>query len=174
VKKLIIVISFIILTALFFGLYDLKYDYFEESKADRIADYIVLTIYILILLFFIVTGLYISIKKNNFKPIEFLKEIGLTTFLMLICHFAFIRGVLSGTILFLNSNIGIQNEIIIDGRVTKKKQISGKGATNELTILTNSNNIFLFDLVHSEISKYEIDTVFKKTMKVGCFGLVYR
>lgn len=173
-KKIIVIISFIILTALFFGLYDLKYEYFEESKSDIIADYIVSTIYILILIFFIVTGVYISIKKNNFRPVEFLKEIGLTTFLMAIFHFVFIRNVLSGMILFLNSNIGTQNRIIIDGRVTAKLQTSGKGATNELTVLANSDVIYLFDVEHSEMSQYEINSVFNKTMKVGYFGLVYK
>jgi hypothetical protein len=173
-KKLIAIISFIALTSLFFCLYDLKYEYFEKSKAGRIADYIALTIYSLIILFFIVTGLHISIKKNNFRPGEFLKEIGLTTFCAVFFHFIFIRSVLSGIILFLNSNIAPQKQITIDGRVISKLQTSGKGATNELTVLANSGTIYLFDLAHSEMSQYEIDSAFNKTMKMGCFGIVYK
>ena len=169
------IISFIIVTSLFFGLYDLKYEYFEENKAERLVDYIGLIAYILILLFFIVTGIYISVKKNNFKPLEFLKEVGLTIFLITWFHVGFTTPVLSGVILFLNSNIGKQNEIMIEGQVTHKWINSFKCySTRELTVLTDSDITYVFDVDRLEIKKYDIDSIFNKTMKVGCFGLVYK
>ncbi len=154
--------------------YDSKFEYFEEAKADRFADYIVLTIYILLLLFFIVTGVHISLKKNNFIPAEFLKEIGVTTVTTALVHFLFIRSILSGMILFLNSNLGTQNQVTIDGRITSKFQISGKGATNELKVLTASDDLYFFDVDRSEMSRYEIDSAFHKTMTIGCFGIIYK
>jgi hypothetical protein len=175
-KKIIIVcsIAILILTIIYFAFYDSKYAFFEEIKADRIADYIILVLYSLTLLFFIVTGIYISVKKNRFNPKEFLKEIIITTIWFALFHLIFLRAVLSGVILCLNDNIGEQKEININGKIISKLYIAGRGSTRELTILTQSKIEYLFDTAYDEIQKYEVNNEFNQKMKIGYFGLVYK
>ena len=176
VKKITIIITCIvilILTFIFFAFYDSKYSIFEESKANNIADYIILTLYSLVLLFFIITGLYISIKKNRFNAKDFLKEIVMTTFCFALFHFIFLRASISGIILYVNENVGEQKEININGKITSKLYIKGKGARREITIFTESDTKYEFDLDYTEIEKYQETIDFNQNLKIGYLGLVY-
>lgn len=173
--SLTLIIIFLILLGLFFGLYQFFLLYFEEQKADKIADYIILPILTILSLFIIISE-YVSTKKRwRFSFKDFIKFVGSTILGVAVAYILFIRPVISGFILFINTNIGQQNEIDFQGLIIDKREFnSSKSGEHWLTIKDyNTNKIYKFETFGFESKKYNINDRFEKKMKKGCLGLLY-
>ena len=169
VSAVILIITFL----LFLGFYERFLLYYEEARADRIADIIGGVIFGLFLIFAIITGWRTSVKRNQLKVFSFIKEVIVTVGVMLVVHLIYIRSVLSGLILLINCNVGLPKEIEISGDVLNVWIQNGRAAQYEITVRTGENNELVLDTKKGQIESYSEGDIFKRRLFKGCLGLVY-
>lgn len=169
----ILILVFLIITGLFFGLYEMEFLYCEENSADKIANYISLPVLILLGFLFLLSEKVSFRRAQRFGENKYFKQVFATILTIFIAHFAFLRPVISGIVLFINVNFGIQSVVKIDGTVIGKYEHSGKGAEFELTIKDIDKRTFVFDTFGTETKRFNIGYKFEKNMIKGCLGLLY-
>jgi hypothetical protein len=170
----ILIIAFLIVSGLFFGLYELQLLYYEENKADKIADYISLPILSIIGFLFLMEEKLTLKRAWNLRENRIGKQIFNYLLSIAVAHFIFFRPVISGIILFINTNFGQPIEINIKGNIIDKFEYSGRGAEFYIIVKDNDNNkTYKFDTFGTETRKYQINDRFEKKMCKGFLGLLY-
>lgn len=168
---LILFIIFIIGFGLFFGNYEWTFLYYEESKSDKIADYIIAPLFIILLFLIIIKTRYRFLKSKRSSNFERAKNIFFVLFFIAILY-SISRNIMSGIILFANSHLGNQVSLTIEGEVIKTVAYSGKSSHYELTILSKKKQ-YVFETTSTETDKYNTGNFFKRSLTLGCLGLIY-
>ena len=169
----ILIIVLLIAGGLFLALYEMRLLYCEENKANRLTNLIFGPIFLLLLIYILISEFISTKKRWRFDRKKYLKFVGTTIIGFAVAFFVFFKPVFSGLILLLNANIGFQEPIQISGHVINKYEYSGKGAEFELTIKNKDDKVYKFDTFGAETRKYEIGDNFEMEMFKGLFGLVY-
>lgn len=167
------IIVILISGGLFLALYEMKLMYYEENKADKLTNLILGPIFILLLMYYLISE-YVSTKGRwKFDRKKYLKLVWTSVLGFSIAFFVFFRPLVSGLILLLNINLGHQSQIHINGKIIDKYEYSGKGAEFELTVMDKHGATYKFDTFGTETKKYKIGDEFNIDMYKGHFGLVY-
>lgn len=170
VKLILIITISIIISSVFLVFYPLKFDFYEQLKAKRIVDIIVLPIFIIGL------GNYIikKVKNDGVNWKTFSKEILFAFVIFGLFYFTIIRSVLSCGLLFIN--ITVIEKVEINGTITNIVKIEGHGKVigkYEITINQNGNELN-FESNKNAIENYTLNGKFKKEMNKGVLNIVYK
>ena len=169
--KLAFFLIFGILIIAFNIYYPSKFQFYEQVKAKKIIDFIVLPIYGMII---IITMIRRFIKsESQFKII--LKSIFIKLFLFGLIYFSILRSFMANGILFANASFG-SSSVIVSGIVSAKVEI-GEGERTfgryELTVL-QENKIYIFATTEEAIKKYSIGSAFEIEMQKGSLNLLFK
>ena len=153
--------------AVFFALY-------PEIAAKHLANFLVLPLLTLGLLFWSITKNRIYKKQETKKFWKSLKNALFEAAIIIFIFFYIVRPVIAGAILFINSNVGHQQDVVLKGKIIAKKQYhSSYSYDHKLTIRTDSTTL-IFDTDIKTIVHYRKGDSINMTMKRGCLGLLYK
>lgn len=147
--------------------------FYQESVADSWANYFVVPLMIIAIIFDVINNLKKYRSSESQKILKTLKEVLLEAFIIIVFFIYIFRPIISGAIIIINANIGHQSTEIVEGTVTAKIADAGRRSYEfKLTIKTDSN-VFEFQTDGKLINSYNEGDAFKETLKKGSLGLLY-
>lgn len=175
VVKAVLLIILIVGLPLLLAVYELLFlSYYQETIANRRANYFVVPL-LVISFIFVFIDLYKSYSKSESKKIlPVLKKLLLNDLVITVIFLYILGSVISGTIIFINANIGHQTEETVEGLIIAKKDYNGSRSFEyKLTIQTDSE-ILVFDTDSKVITSHYKGDTFKERMTRGSLGLLYK
>ena len=170
--KFISILILIIILIIYIIFYPLQFEFYENLKAKRIADFIVIPICCLLIIY----DLFRNIKKGekNWRKysIDLVKGLGVFA----VIYFLLLRSFFSGGIIFINTIFGAKEHVKVSGIVTGKKNFKGgaKFVGKYELIVDQNGNEFVFDSNSKSIENYEVNGHFEMEMKKGILNLIYK
>ena len=170
--KLISGLILIIILIIYIIFYPLQFEFYENLKAKKIADFIVIPIFFLLIIY----DLFWNIKKREKDwrkySLDLIKGLGIFGIL----YFLILRSFFSSGIIFINSIFGEKEIVKVSGIITEKTDLKGSGkfiGKYELIVDQNGNK-FVFDSNHKSIENYKVNGHFEMEMKKGILNLIYK
>ncbi len=162
----------ILLLIIYIIFYPLQFEFYENLKAKKIADFIIIPIF-LVLIFY---DLFRNVKKGekNWKKYSLDLIKGLSIFAIL--YFLILRSFFSSGIILMNTIFGEKEIIKVSGIITNKTDLKGLGkfvGKYELTVNQDGNE-YVFDSNKKSIETYKVHDHFEMEMKKGIFNLIYK
>ena len=162
----------IIILIIYIIFYPLQFEFYENLKAKKIADFIFIPGFFLLVIY----DLYRNIKKGERKWKKYSFDLikGITLFSVL--YFFILRSFFSSGILFVNSIFGEKEKIEINGIITDKTDLKGSGKfVGEYELIVDQNgNEYVFDSNHLVIKDLKVGDNFELKMKKGILNLIYK
>ena len=150
----------------------MQFEFYENLKAKKIADFIVIPIFFLLIIY----DLFRNIKKGekDWKKysLDLIKGLGIFAVL----YFLILRSFFSSGIIFINTIFGEKEIVKVSGIITKKTDLKGGGkfvGKYELIVDQNGKQ-FVFDSNHKSIENFEVNEDFEMEMKKGILNLIYK
>ncbi|NUY81962.1 hypothetical protein HUK80_13745 [Flavobacterium sp. MAH-1] len=151
--------------------YPLQFDLYEQAKAKKMVDLVVVPIFA----FFLIRYVVRKIKQGGVDRRIFPKEILLAIFIFAALHFLIIRSVASCGLLFVNCSFppdtqemnGVVTEVVNADKVGKMLPI--------YTLSVNENaEEFVFESNKKTVGTFSVNDSVKIEMKKGILGLLYK
>ncbi|MDP5101824.1 MAG: hypothetical protein NWQ09_10890 [Nonlabens sp.] len=170
--KFISIMILIIILIIYIIFYPLQFEFYEDLKAKRIAEFIVIPIFSLSILYDLFRNLKKGEKNWRKYSINLVKGLGVFA----VIYFLILRSFFSGGILFINTVFGVKEIVKVSGIITEKTNVKGGGrfiGKYELIVDQNGNE-FVFDSNRKSIENYEVNGHFEMEMKKGILNLIYK
>ncbi|MCR8668060.1 hypothetical protein NO995_10230 [Aestuariibaculum sp. M13] len=162
----------IIILIIYIIFYPLQFEFYENLKAKKISDFIVLPIFFLLIIY----ELFRNIKKGEKEWKKYLLDLTKGLGIFAVLYFLMLRSLFSSGIIFINTIFGEKEMVKVSGIITDKTDLKGSGkflGKYELIIEQNGNE-FVFDSNHKSIENYKVNDHFEMEMKKGVLNLIYK
>ena len=175
VVKAVLLIILIVGLPLFLAVYELLFlSYYQETVANCRANYFVVPLLVISFIFMFIDMYKSYLKSESKKILPVLKKLLLNVLVITVIFLYILGSVISGTIIFINANIGHQTEETVEGLIIAKKDYNGSRSFEyKLTIQTDSE-ILVFDTDSKVITSHYKGRTFKERMTKGSLGLLYK
>lgn len=170
--KYILISIILIVISVFLIFYPLRFDFYEQIKAKRIVDIIILPL----IFIFLINYVFKTVRKGDVNWKIFLKEILFSIIIIGLIYFTVLRSVFSCGLLFINCSLNQNEKVEISGTIVTITKIEGHGkvlGNYELTINQNGEEI-IFESNKKAIDDFSINEKFKMKMNKGNLNLIYK
>jgi uncharacterized membrane protein len=172
IKRILVTTIVIIAFCVYLVFYPLKFDFYDQLKAKKIVDIILIPIVTIIFIRYVVK----SAKEGDVNWKTFRKEILFGMVIFGIFYFTILRSVFSCGLLFINCSLKEKEIIEIHGTITDIVNVEGHGKVmgrHELTVKENGNE-FVFESNKKAIQNFSVNQEFKVKMKNGILNILYK
>jgi hypothetical protein len=170
--KYILISIILIVISVFLIFYPLRFDFYEQIKAKRIVDIIIIPLIFIFLLNYV----FQTVRKGDVNWKIFSKEILFSIIIIGLIYFTVLRSVFSCGLLFINCSLNQNEKVEISGTIITITKIEGHGkvlGNYELTI-NQSGEEFIFESNKKAIDNFSINEKFKMKMNKGTLNLIYK
>lgn len=170
--KVISGLILIIVLIIYIIFYPLQFEFYENLKAKKIADFIFIPAFFLLVIY----DLYRNIKKGEKKWRKYSFDLIKGIALFSVLYFFILRSLLSSGIIFINTIFGEKEKVKISGIITNKIDRIGSGKfVGEYELIVDQNGIeYIFDSNHLAIKDLKEGEDFELEMKKGILNLIYK
>ena len=173
--KLIVLTVLFILMSLFLGMYETVFlEVYQEVQANRYTDFFGVPVLLIVLIILTVSNAIFWRKwtRDWFSKIAR----GYITYVLAlgIGFVAFIRPVVSGAIVTINTLPISIRVVYVQGTVLAKRQVAGRFPLNELTIASKEGVSLVLTVSKDVCDNYSSGDMFRLELTEGNFGLLYK
>lgn len=172
--KIFLIFIGMVFTMFFLATYEVWFcDFYDEAKANHMADLIGIPTISLVLLVIFITGIRSTARGDkDWKSLiwDTVRFFGLVSLI----YWFMVRPVLGGLILMINVHIGSSSLITIQGNVTHTSYYKGsKGSSYELTVNDAILKSITLSTSRSYAKQYHVGDVFEKKLHISSLGIIY-
>jgi hypothetical protein len=172
IKYILISITLLIVLSVFLIFYPLRFDFYEQTKAKRIVDILILPLVFIFLINYVLK----TVRKGNVNWEIFPKEILFSIILFGLIYFTILRSVLSCGLLFINCALKENEKVEINGTIINITKIEGHGKVlgNYEVKINQNGKEFNFESNKKAIENFSLNGKFKMEMNKGTLNLMYK
>ena len=171
-KAILILTTITVVCSILLAFYPLQFDLYEQLKAKKIVDAILLPICAI----FLARYIFVNVKNGSVNWKVFPKEILFAIFIFAVLYLTIIRSVISCGLLFVNCSFKEREIIEVNGVVTNIVNFKGSGKVASQYILTinQKGNELIFESNESTIEKFSVNDQVNIKLKKGVLNLLYK